>query len=123
MVSYVFKRPYGSAECSGCSYRRSAPPRTLAPLAPPHTAAPPASASNGDLFLGWCFVESFPPDRSYDPRTAPRPASTIMFVPHIMAPAPRAACGRLASSAVLVVPGASALLSSFVQLGHSCGIA
>ena len=30
--------------------------------------------------------------------------------------------GATASSDVLVIPGASALLSSFVQLGHSCGI-
>jgi hypothetical protein len=30
--------------------------------------------------------------------------------------------GATASSAVLVIPGASALLSSLVQLGHSCGI-
>jgi hypothetical protein len=29
--------------------------------------------------------------------------------------------GAMASSVVLVIPGASALLKSFVQLGHSCG--
>ena len=77
--------------------------------------------------------------------SAPRPA-TSCFVPHTMPPAPknsprdalgialreRRSCrphrtlarpppGATASSDVLVIPGASALLSSFVQLGHSCG--
>jgi hypothetical protein len=114
-------------------------------LRPPHPARPAGRRNPPPRFRSASPPPGPPPTAL--PKKLRAPACGIMFVPHIMPPAPqdsrrdalgmalreRRSCrphrrlarpppGATASSAVLVIPGASALLSSFVQLGHSCGI-
>ena len=90
-----------------------------APLRPPHTAAPPASASDIEPFQNRASSKS-PVSSERIPRTAPPRASTpcSFLTPRS---SPRAASGRLASSAVLVVPGASALVPRLCSLVAPAG--
>jgi len=113
---------------------------------PPATSTPHGQAGGGSrppvpLRFTAARLAVHPP-----PKKLRAPACGIMFVPHIMPPAPqesrsgaarkrfgsvhrvigplrlaRPPPGATASSVVLVTPGASALLSSLVQLGRSCG--
>ena len=119
---------YGAAECSGWLRSFLTPPCASphsAPLRPPHTATPPASASVSEL-PRMVLRRNFPFHRRASlAQLRAAPPCRVAFVPrstpHSGPPVPPP--GAMASSVVLVTPGASALLSSFVQLGRSCGIA
>ncbi len=120
-------------------------------LQPPHPARPAGRRNPPPRFRSASPPPGSPPAPNPRRSSAPRPAASCLpFVAthsRTMPPAPqdsrrdalgialreRRSCrrqrrlarpppGATASSAVLVIPGASALLSSFVQLGHSCGI-
>ncbi len=83
MVSYVFKRPTVRQSVPGEDLPPQTPLRyalhTLPPLRPP--------LSRHRSFPESCFVGASEKNRR-TPRTAPHPASAIMFILHIMAPAP-----------------------------------
>ena len=115
--SVTVQAAYEPAECSGWFRSFLTPPCASPhsdPLRPPHTAAPPASASGSDLFRV-VLRRSFSVNPSH-PLAQLRAAPPCRARSSHRIPAPRAASGRLASSAVLVIPGASAFVPHLCSL-------